>query len=100
MPDVFVSYNHQDRELARDMAALLEQRGYSVWWDRDLLVGDNFVLKIDEALRQARCVVVLWTHASIKSRYVLEEASFAREQGTLMPVLLEDVELPVSLRLD
>ena len=99
MHEVFLSYAHEDREIARRLVALLEERGYSVWWDPDLVPSRNYLREIDGVLRDAKCVVVLWTRASVASDFVLEEASIAREQGKLVGVLLEDVERPVSFRL-
>ncbi len=41
MADVFISYKREDRELAERLAHALEQLGFDVWWDFDLLAGDS-----------------------------------------------------------
>lgn len=98
MAQVFISYAHEDRELACRVAAILERK-FSVWWDRDLAPSRNYLREIDARLREARCVVVLWTPAAVASDYVLAEANLAREQGKLAGALLRDVDLPVPFGL-
>ena len=39
MADVFISYANEDRDTARKLAAALEARGSSVWWDRKIQAG-------------------------------------------------------------
>ena len=36
MTDVFISYSHQDREIARCYADALQAAGLKVWWDDHL----------------------------------------------------------------
>ena len=33
MSDIFISYARTNRDRAQALAAALDQRGYSVWWD-------------------------------------------------------------------
>ena len=99
MQDVFLSYAREDRERAVRLVEAMERQGSSVWWDHDLVPGQNWQRELESAVRQARCVVVLWTRHSVASDWVREEASFAREQGKLIPALLDDVEIPVPFRL-
>jgi hypothetical protein len=37
MTDVFISYAREDRETAAKLAKVLEDQGYSVWWDPVIL---------------------------------------------------------------
>ena len=96
MNDIFLSYANEDRDVARTMAAALESHGWSVWWDREISFGKPFDQVIEEELNAARCVVVLWTSHAVRSRWVKSEASVAADKDRLIPVLLEDVELPPS----
>ena len=54
MSDVFISYAHEDRPLAEALAKDLGQRGYSVWWDAELVGSDNFQDVILAAQSQSR----------------------------------------------
>ena len=69
-----------------------------MWWDRHIPPGRTFDEVIEQALMQARCVVVLWSAESAKSRWVRTEASVAAERGTLVPALIEPVAIPLEFR--
>lgn len=97
MADIFLSYASTDRAKAGTLAALLQSAGWSVWWDRDLVGGDEWEPAIESELRASRCVVVLWTRRSISSRWVIREARAARDRKVMLPVLLEPVSPPDEL---
>jgi TIR domain-containing protein len=42
MADISLSYASQDRERANRLQAALHQHGWSVWWDRNIVVGEDF----------------------------------------------------------
>ena len=97
-PDVFISYAKGNRSRAAEFASILEAKGWSVWWDRDILPGRTFDDVIEEALTGARSVVVLWSAESVKSRWVRAEASAAAERDVLVPVLIEPATIPLEFR--
>lgn len=92
--DVFISYSRPDRETARHLAELLETRGLRVWWDWNLIGGQDYRAAIAEALETAQKVVVLWSEHSITSGFVLDEANHARERGKLVPLVIDHVSPP------
>jgi hypothetical protein len=98
MADIFLSYANEDREMARAVAGLLESAGCTVWWDRRIPAGRTWRSMIEEALRDMRCMVVLWSTHSVDSDWVKEEAEEARALGKLIPVLIEPVKPPVGFR--
>ena len=101
MPEIFVSYSSEDRELASKVAALLEENGYSVWWDRELVAGQQFYETISRVLEDCRAAIVIWTTSSIKSRWVLGEAETAASAQKLIPVRVDDLpvnEIPIAFR--
>jgi hypothetical protein len=98
MADIFLSYANEDRETARAVAGLLESAGCTVWWDRRIPAGRTWRSMIEEALRDMRCMVVLWSTHSVDSDWVKEEAEEARAIGKLVPVLIEPVKPPVGFR--
>ncbi|HEY6367396.1 MAG TPA: TIR domain-containing protein [Candidatus Binatia bacterium] len=98
MADIFLSYANEDRETARAVAGLLESAGCTVWWDRRIPAGRTWRSMIEEALRDMRCMVVLWSTHSVDSDWVREEAEEARALGKLIPVLIEPVKPPVGFR--
>ena len=98
MADIFISYASADRDRARVLADALATQGWSVWWDRTIPPGRQFDEVIEEELAAAGCVVVLWSKASVASSWVKTEAADARDRRILVPVLIEDVKLPLEFR--
>lgn len=98
MADLFFSYAREDAHRVQQLAEALADRGWSVWWDRSITPGSTFDEVIEDELDKARCVVVLWSHASISSTWVKEEAEEGLQRGILTPVLVEDVRPPLGFR--
>ena len=98
MSDIFLSYASKDRETAKALAGALEQRGWSVWWDRRIPTGRDYADVIETQLAQARCVIVLWSKASTASEWVKTEAADAKDRRLLVPVLIEPVKIPLEFR--
>lgn len=98
MNDIFVSYANGDRAVAQKLADALEALGWSVWWDREIPFGKPFDQVIEEELNAARCVIVLWSRESVRSRWVKTEAGAAADRDRLMPVLIEDVQIPLEFK--
>jgi hypothetical protein len=73
--------------------------GWQVWSDREIPAGRPYDEAIEEALRQSACVVVLWSRPAVASRWVRSEASEGASRDILVPVLLEDVLIPLEFRL-
>ncbi|MEJ2089965.1 MAG: AAA family ATPase, partial [Gammaproteobacteria bacterium] len=97
MADVFLSYAREDQDRIADLVDALEGRGWSVWWDRQLRPGARYEDVIEKELGSARCVVVALTEAALTSAYVRSEAAEARDRGILLPALLDDVRVPLSM---
>ena len=96
MSDIFISYAREDRAKAELLAKALEEKGWSVWWDRTIPPGKTFDQVIEEAISAARCVVVLWSEESIKSDWVKEEAAIAHERGILVPARIDPISPPLG----
>jgi TIR domain/Domain of unknown function (DUF4384) len=98
MSDLFISYSRLDRGRIEVLAQLLERMGWSVWWDRQIVVGEAFDKVIEHALAEARIVLVAWSEHSVDSDWVRAEASFAIEQNKLVPIALDHAPWPVRFR--
>ena len=96
MTHIFISYSSKDRARAAAVAHALEDDGHDVWWDRDLLGGQSFDRVIHQALTDAQVVIVLWSENSIKSDWVKDEASLGKQRQCLLPVLIDDVNIPLG----
>ncbi len=95
---IFISYAGVDRPRIELLIKTLEGQGLDAWWDRDIPRGKSFNRVIEQALQQARCVIVIWSHAAVASEWVFNEASDARKRQIMVPVLIDDVEPPLEFR--
>ncbi|MGH8397131.1 MAG: TIR domain-containing protein [Gammaproteobacteria bacterium] len=98
MADVFVSYARSDKARVAPLVAAIEAKGWSVWWDPEISPGQEFDDQIDSELEAAGAVLVVWTPASVASRWVRGEARDAAERNILVPVRFEQARLPVDVR--
>jgi hypothetical protein len=92
MADIFISYSKQAPHYTRDLAQRLEIRGFTVWWDTELLPGDKFHDKIRDEITGAKVVIVIWSPASVESAWVQAEARMASAQNKLLTVCTPDLD--------
>lgn len=97
-PTVFLSYAHTDAKRAQQLAAALEARGYTIWWDTMIEGGASFAKSIREALEAADAVVVLWSTTSVESDWVADEAAQGRDRKRLVPLSLDGSLPPLGFR--
>jgi hypothetical protein len=97
--DIFLSYARQDRPTARIFAESLIAEGFGVWWDASLHSGETFDEVIEQRLRDAKAVVVLWSPRSVSSRWVRAEATLADRRNKLAPAIIEACDRPIIFEL-
>lgn len=88
---VFLSYDQSDEAFAKALSSELTQRGLSVWRsDEEVLPGDNIWLRIGDALKKSKAMVVLVSPDSMRSERVRREIQYALGdlgyEGRLFPV--------------
>ena len=99
MADIFISYAKNNRSRVEHLAKALEEQGWTVWWDPIIPTGKDFDDVIEDEISKARCVVVIWTKRSVKSKYVKGEAREALNRGILVPIEIESgVKPPFDFR--
>ncbi|MEP7314917.1 MAG: TIR domain-containing protein [Pseudomonadota bacterium] len=99
MPDIFLSYSRDDQATARIFADAFEREGLSVWWDQTLRSGEAYDKVTEKSLEDAKAVVVLWSSASVDSRWVRAEATQADRSQKLVPVMIEPCRRPIMFEL-
>ena len=98
MAKVFLSYSREDIECVRQLAELLGEGGHDVWWDQHIQGGSRFSAAIDDALKDAQAVVVIWSVNSVRSAWVQDEAGEGRDSGRLVPVVIGNCKPPLGFR--
>ena len=102
---IFISHSHQDKDFVDVLAVQLIQYKEHVWVDRwELQVGDSLIEKIQSAIKTASALIIVLSKASVASAWCKKElgAGLIREleerRVVVLPVLLEDCEIPLFLR--
>jgi len=95
MSDVFISYARSTEREAKQIAEALCALGYGIWRDDELPAHRDYSEVIEERLRAAKAVVVVWCAGAVKSQWVRAEADIARGAGTLVQLRLDDTPLPL-----
>ncbi|MBT8428025.1 MAG: TIR domain-containing protein, partial [Erythrobacter sp.] len=96
MADLFLSYARDDQSTVDMLAAALEARGYSVWWDRHMESGAQFSKEIEQQIERAKATLVCWSRESAESRWVRDEANYAAERDKLLAVTLDGTLPPMG----
>ena len=95
MSDIFVSYARSTERQAHAVAEALRTLGYAVWRDDELPAHRSYSEVIEERLRSAKAVVVVWSADAAKSQWVRAEADVAREAGTLVQISVDATKPPM-----
>lgn len=96
--DVFISYTRRDSAIYSQIQTALNQRGVTVFDDRQLSAGTEWASVIADAIQNAKIVIPVITDNSLASTWVMEETRFALESaeknGTLiLPIFDSNVNL-------
>lgn len=101
---MFISYSHEDASKVKKFTFLLSLHGFDLWIDeKSIANGENYTTRILEGIHDSDIYLIFLSEAALKSPWVGAEIDFALrekiEKGRLLvvPVLLEDVEIPVPL---
>jgi hypothetical protein len=100
MADIFLSYEGTDRQRVAPIAALLESRGWSVWWDQRAdpsKAQDAQGRAIERELAACGCVVVAWSVDAVASAAVRREAGRGLARGNLVAVSIDFSRPPPEL---
>jgi hypothetical protein len=105
-PTAFLSYARPDEPLVKEVADGLRAHGIDVWIDNSgNQLGDSLVTHVERGLDAADFVAFFLSKASVKSEWARKELNVAISRqvtgsrgATVLPILLEDVEVPALLR--
>lgn len=90
MGHIFISYSRKDEEYVNRLVDALENEGFEVWIDRELLTGDTWTQVINHKIDTCDAFVVVMTDSSKGSKWVNREVLYALQEGKkIFPLLLQ-----------
>lgn len=102
---LFISYSHSDKSIVKKFALLLSLRGFDFWMDeKDIAPGENYTTEILSGIHESDIYAIFISKKSLESKWVNAEIDFAMREKieskklTIVPVLLEDVDIPIALK--
>lgn len=102
---IFISYSHADKDFVDKLAISLAGKRIPVFVDRwEMKVGESITNKIQKAITEASFLIVVLSKNSIKSDWCNREITsgllleLELKRVVILPVLLEDCEIPLFLR--
>ena len=92
MARIFISYSSHDSAFADVYHGQLTERNHDVWMDRaELKGGQDWVHIIQEKIRWADAMVVLWSRSALASTWVEMEMTYAHTlKKQIIPVRIDD----------
>jgi len=102
---LFLSYNKEDKDYVRKLAAALTLTGAHVWFDEwTIRPGDSIPAAVEDGLSDFDIFLLVWSEAASQSRWVRTEMEAAVDRWIkgdscrLVPVRLDTTPLPPLLR--
>jgi hypothetical protein len=102
---IFISYSHVNKKFVDKLAVQLVAHRVHVWLDRwEIHVGDSLLSKVQQAITGASGLLVVLSKASVRSAWFTKELNsglireLEEKRIVVLPVLVEDCEIPVFLR--
>ncbi|MBW3662694.1 MAG: toll/interleukin-1 receptor domain-containing protein [Actinobacteria bacterium] len=100
---LFISHSSADKPKVRRLEKRLRAGGYDTWLDeKEIAVGDALAGRVSEGVKTAKIVLVVVSKASLESQWLQYELDIATERMIkghcrVLPVLIDDVEVPAEL---
>lgn len=79
MADVAIAYAHEDRAQVHQIVDHLADRGLTGFWDWTIPPGQMWANIVERNILAAPTFLVLWTENSVRSDWVKEEVSIAKQ---------------------
>jgi len=98
-PTAFVSYAREDSVFSLKLGNDLKRAGANVWIDQiDIEPGQEWDSAIEEAVEKSPWMLVILSPASVASKNVRDEISFAlKKEKRIIPVLYQACSVPFRL---
>ncbi len=96
MKKILISHSEEDKQYVDQLARDLEACGVAAWYGVYFHGNDRYKEKINQLVRDAAAVIVVWSDSSVQSSHVVHAAEKAGTMGKLISVGLESSLGPMS----
>jgi hypothetical protein len=97
---LFISYSRSDQQYARRLAAELRSRGFAVWIDDQIELGERWWREVVQAINECAALILLMSPAAAASEWVEKELMLAHNAGKpIFPLLLQGTLHPFAVNL-
>ena len=97
---MFVCYAHANSETVYSDLVELDQKEINIWYDEGIPAGSSWRAEIAAAIKGADKLLYFISEDSLHSTHCLREVDYALSHDVeIIPIYLEDVELPGELEL-
>ncbi len=94
---IFISYSHKDKPIVHELVRSLDTE-FVVWWDEDLITGQDYKSAIFSHLNEIDALVVVVSANSLSSKWVNKEIAAAKSANIpIIPIRIDTSPLPESL---
>lgn len=95
---IFISYSKKDTEYVSSLVKALRQQGFDVWFDKNIMTGNDWDDTIEEEIKNADALVLILSKTSVASDNVKDEMSYALSLGkSVNPIKIEECNVPMRL---
>jgi hypothetical protein len=97
---IFISYAHESIDKVREIVEVLTAGGHAVWFDDQLLPGQDWKRALGEAIARSDVFVYAITTETVRSEWCdWELATAVHLEKAVIPVLLEQgISIPAALK--
>lgn len=89
---VFISYSREDKKTAREIAEILERGGHEPWIDEQLVPGQRWKDKLEQAISDCDAFLILLSPATLDSEWCQWEYSEAlNHEKPIFPVIIKPI---------
>ena len=93
--DIFISYSSMDNDIADAVCKFLEQNGHECWIaPRNIKAGKNYASQINDAIKSAKILVLIYSRHAQRSNFVTNEVGIAYQNGIALLPFMVDESLP------
>ncbi|MBQ7593986.1 MAG: ankyrin repeat domain-containing protein [Synergistaceae bacterium] len=98
---IFVSYSHDDIKIVVPIINMLAHKGFRIWYDKGIHVGNEHQEEIAEHVKDCEVLVAFLSQKSIQSEYCKDEIHYAKTYGKrIISIFLEKIDLSPGLEMN